>query len=213
MSEGDAPDLVGEVFGRMRATAKMGGKHPPSLQRPARKNSGFTLEAGPRVIKRDDDGGTADTAGNGRDHTVARDLAGTRIPERLLYRDDIRIRRRRDRSPLSFGSVLARQATERGWRRNIANGIIMSKWPELVGEVIADHTEVVEFKDGTFVVQCASSTWATQLRLAQSQILATIADEVGDGVVEKLQIKGPTGPSWTKGRLRVKGRGPRDTYG
>ena len=85
MSEGDAPDLVGEVFGRMRATAKMGGKHPPSLQRPARKNSGFTLEAGPRVIKRDDDGGTADTAGNGGDHTVARDLAGTRIPERFLY--------------------------------------------------------------------------------------------------------------------------------
>ena len=75
----------------------------------------------------------------------------------------------------------------------------MSKWPEIVGDVIADHAEVVEFKEGTLVVQCASSTWATQLRLAQSQIIRTIAEEVGDRVVEKLHIKGPSGPGWTRG--------------
>ncbi|MFD5868972.1 DUF721 domain-containing protein [Corynebacterium sp. NPDC060344] len=211
MTDGDAPDLVGDVFGRMRSTAKMGGKNPPSLQRPARKNSGFTLEAGPRVVKRNEDGDAV--SGSGETVPVVRDRAGTRVPQRLLYREGIRIRRQRDRSPLAFGAILAGQSDERGWRRNIANGIIMSKWPEIVGEVIADHAEVVEFKEGELVVQCASSTWATQLRLAQSAILKTIAEEVGDGIVEKLQIKGPSGPSWTKGRLRVKGRGPRDTYG
>lgn len=211
MTDDAAPDLVGDVFERMRSTAKTGGKNPPSLQRPPRKNSGFTLEAGPRVVKRNENG---EVAGDGTDAVpVVRDRAGTRIPQRLLYRDGIRIRRRRDRSPLAFGAILAGQANERGWQRNIANGIIMSKWPEIVGDVIADHAEVVEFKEGTLVVQCASSTWATQLRLAQSQILKTIAEEVGDGIVEKLEIKGPSGPSWTKGRLRVKGRGPRDTYG
>ncbi|MFC3849514.1 DUF721 domain-containing protein [Corynebacterium hansenii] len=211
MVDDEAPDLVGEVFERMRSTAKTGGKHPPSLQRPPRKNSGFTLDAGPRVVKRDEEGRIA---GDGGDTApVVRDRAGTRVPQRLLYRDGIRIRRRRDRSPLTFGAVLAGQANERGWQRNIANGIIMSKWPDIVGEVIADHAEVVEFKENTLVVQCASSTWATQLRLAQSKILATIAEEVGDGIVEKLHIKGPSGPSWSKGRLRVKGRGPRDTYG
>ena len=187
MTDNDSPDLVGDVFERMRSTAKMGGKHPPSLQRPPRKNSGFTLDAGPRVVKRNEDG---EPAGDGSDTVpVVRDQAGTRVPQRLLYRDGIRIRRRRDRSPIAFGAILAGQANERGWQRNIANGIIMSKWPEIVGEVIADHAEVVEFKEGTLVVQCASSTWATQLRLAQSQILKTIADEVGDGIVEKLQIK------------------------
>lgn len=211
MTGDEAPDLVGDVFSRMRSTAKMGGKHPPSLQRPPRKNSGFTLEAGPRVVKRDEDGNAV--GDGGETVPVVRDYAGTRIPQRLLYRDGIRIRRRRDREPKAFGAILAGQANERGWQRNIANGIIMSKWPEIVGEVIADHAEVVEFKDGTLVVQCASSTWATRLRLAQSQIIRTIAEEVGDGVVEKLHIKGPSGPSWTKGRLRVKGRGPRDTYG
>lgn len=202
-------DLVGEIFGRMRAAAKEGGKHPPSLQRPPQKNSGFTLDAAPRVVKRDATGAPVP----GETEPVVRDMAGTRVPQHLLNRDGIRIRRRYERRPSSLGAILASQARERGWQRNIANGIIMAKWPELVGDVIADHAEAVEFRDGTLVVQCASSTWATQLRLAQSQILRAIAEEVGDDVVVKLKIKGPTGPSWTKGRLRVKGRGPRDTYG
>ncbi|WP_295625858.1 DUF721 domain-containing protein [uncultured Corynebacterium sp.] len=206
-NDGDSKDLVGEIFDRMRSTAKTGGKHPPSLQRPPRKNSGFTLDAGPGVVKQGEE--KTDESGQ----RVVRDYAGTRVPESLLHRNGIRIRRRYDRSPTAFGSILSGQANERGWRRNLANGMIMSRWSEIVGETIAEHAEVVEFKEGTLVVQCSSSTWATQLRLAQSKILRTIAEEVGDGVVEKLHIKGPAGPNWSKGRLRVKGRGPRDTYG
>jgi predicted nucleic acid-binding Zn ribbon protein len=31
--------------------------------------------------------------------------------------------------------------------------------------------------------------------------------------VKKLNIHGPVAPSWVKGPKRVRGRGPRDTYG
>ena len=31
--------------------------------------------------------------------------------------------------------------------------------------------------------------------------------------VDVIDVVGPRAPSWTRGRLRVKGRGPRDTYG
>lgn len=203
-------DLVTDVFGRMRSTAATGGKRPPSLQRPPRKHADVGFDADRSVDKRQVPGGTASAEPAA---PPARDYAGTRVPEQLLHRDGIRIRRRYDRTPAAFGSILSGQVSERGWRRNIANGIIMSKWPDIVGEMIADHAEVVEFDDGTLIVQCASSTWATQLRLAQAQILKTIAATVGDGVVETLTIKAPSGPSWSKGRLRVKGRGPRDTYG
>jgi predicted nucleic acid-binding Zn ribbon protein len=51
------------------------------------------------------------------------------------------------------------------------------------------------------------------LRIIQTQVLAKIAAEVGDGVVTSLRITGPTAPSWRKGRLHIAGRGPRDTYG
>jgi len=47
----------------------------------------------------------------------------------------------------------------------------------------------------------------------QRQILQTITQKVGPNVVEELKIFGPSVPSWRKGPLHVKGRGPRDTYG
>ena len=54
---------------------------------------------------------------------------------------------------------------------------------------------------------------ATQIRLLSSTILDRLAAEVGPGVVRRLRVHGPTAPNWRHGRLRVAGRGPRDTYG
>jgi predicted nucleic acid-binding Zn ribbon protein len=68
-------------------------------------------------------------------------------------------------------------------------------------------------RDGELTVQAASTAWATQLRLLQRQLLAKIAAGVGDGVVTKLKVHGPSAPSWRYGHRHVSGRGPRDTYG
>lgn len=68
--------------------------------------------------------------------------------------------------------------------------------------------------DGTILAVKADSTaWATQMRLLTSQVLGRIDAEVGPGIVTELVVHGPAAPSWVKGKLRVKGRGPRDTYG
>jgi hypothetical protein len=40
-----------------------------------------------------------------------------------------------------------------------------------------------------------------------------VSERGGPGTVTRLTVHGPRGPSWTRGPLRVKGRGPRDTYG
>ena len=40
-----------------------------------------------------------------------------------------------------------------------------------------------------------------------------VVEAVGPDVVTKLVVRGPVGPSWRHGRLRVPGQGPRDTYG
>lgn len=57
------------------------------------------------------------------------------------------------------------------------------------------------------------TAWATQMRLLTSMVLGRIEAEVGAGIVTELVVKGPHAPSWVKGKLRVKGQGPRDTYG
>lgn len=120
---------------------------------------------------------------------------------------------RRRREPARLGALLEEEIERRGWRQNLAGGSISANWASLVGEKIAEHTKVLMVKDSTVFVQCDSTAWATQLRLSQKVIIAAIAEKVGHGIVEKLHIYGPQGPSWRKGKLHVKGRGPRDTYG
>ena len=68
-------------------------------------------------------------------------------------------------------------------------------------------------ENGELTIEAESTAWATQLRLLQGRLLARFATEVGKDVVAKLTIHGPVAPSWEKGPKRVRGRGPRDTYG
>ena len=90
---------------------------------------------------------------------------------------------------------------------------VLNSWAEIVGADIADHCVPAGFDAGTLRLTAESTAWATQLRLLQSHILAKIASEIGDGIVLKISIYGPQGPSWKKGAWHVAGRGPRDTYG
>jgi predicted nucleic acid-binding Zn ribbon protein len=61
-----------------------------------------------------------------------------------------------------------------------------------------------------------SSAWATQLRLLTRTLMARLKEQVGEGVVTSVVVRGPAQPDWRKGGRRVQGpgaRGPRDTYG
>jgi predicted nucleic acid-binding Zn ribbon protein len=42
---------------------------------------------------------------------------------------------------------------------------------------------------------------------------ARIEAELGRNVVRRIHVHGPVAPSWVRGPKRVRGRGPRDTYG
>lgn len=113
----------------------------------------------------------------------------------------------------AFGDVLKGEIRSRGWQKDIAGGWVFSHWNLLVGDKIAQHTKVQMLKDKALFISCDSTAWATNLRLMQRQILQEIAKQVGPNVVAELKIFGPNVPSWRKGPLHVKGRGPRDTYG
>jgi predicted nucleic acid-binding Zn ribbon protein len=45
-------------------------------------------------------------------------------------------------------------------------------------------------------------------------VVRRLNQDLGDGTVRVIDVLGPAGPSWKRGRLSVRdGRGPRDTYG
>lgn len=117
------------------------------------------------------------------------------------------------RDPQLFGAASRQLARDRGWSGRVAEGSVFGMWPTVVGEQIAEHAKPTALRDGILTIEAESTAWATQLRMVQAQVLAKIADAVGDGVVTSLRIVGPAAPTWRKGRYHISGRGPRDTYG
>jgi predicted nucleic acid-binding Zn ribbon protein len=117
------------------------------------------------------------------------------------------------RDPQMFGAVLERLMKARGWEKPKAEATVFGAWERVVGPDVAQHSRPVKLDAGVLTVEAESTAWATQLRLLAATLLRKIALEVGHNVVTRLQIHGPTAPSWNKGPRRVQGRGPRDTYG
>lgn len=117
------------------------------------------------------------------------------------------------RDPQPLGRLASRIAVDRGWTDQLAGGQLFGRWAAIVGADVAEHSQPVALKDGELTIQATSTAWATQLRLLQRQLLVKIAAGVGNGVVKKLKVHGPSTPSWRFGQRHVSGRGPRDTYG
>jgi predicted nucleic acid-binding Zn ribbon protein len=117
------------------------------------------------------------------------------------------------RDPQPFGALLAKLVKARGWQKPAAEARVFGEWEKVVGPEVAAHSRPVKLEDGELTVEAESTAWATQLRLLAGKLIVRIAGEVGNGVVKKLHIHGPAAPSWSRGPRRVRGRGPRDTYG
>jgi predicted nucleic acid-binding Zn ribbon protein len=118
-----------------------------------------------------------------------------------------------DRDPTALAASVDDLVDREGWRRTLDEVSLAPRWPAIVGAAVAEHTRPESLVGGELVVRAASTAWATQIRLMGRTLVARIAAEVGDGVVTHVRVIGPTGPDWRHGPLRVRGRGPRDTYG
>lgn len=115
--------------------------------------------------------------------------------------------------PLSLGEALEGVIERRGWGTQVNVHLLLGRWPELVGDAVAEHSHPEAYKDKVVVVRTSSTNWAAQLRLMAPQIVAKMNATLGDGTVKAVRILGPEAPSWRHGPRTVKGRGPRDTYG
>jgi predicted nucleic acid-binding Zn ribbon protein len=138
---------------------------------------------------------------------------GARGAARAAAKDAERTSRPRG-EPVAFGAALKDVLADRGWETQAAGASVLSRWPELVGEQVAAHCRPTRLRDGELVVEAESTAWATQLRLLSRTLQQKLRDELGPDVVRSLVVRGPSGPDWNHGRLRITGgRGPRDTYG
>jgi predicted nucleic acid-binding Zn ribbon protein len=101
----------------------------------------------------------------------------------------------------------------RGWQQRAAMGSVFGRWAEIVGHDLAAHTSPDSFADGELAVIADSTAWATQVRLLAPVLVRRLNEELGDGSVRRVKVRGPAGPR-QRGGWRVPGsKGPGDTYG
>ncbi|MFF3243133.1 DUF721 domain-containing protein [Streptomyces sp. NPDC002870] len=122
------------------------------------------------------------------------------------------------RDPLPLGAAINRLITERGWETPAAVGGVMGRWPQIVGEDLANHCVPLKYDEDpaerVLTVQCDSTAWATQLRLLAPRLVARLNEDLGHGTVRLIKVLGPGGPHRGYGPLRAPGSvGPGDTYG
>lgn len=118
-----------------------------------------------------------------------------------------------DRDPQLVGDSLESLIAERGWQQATSEAVLVTQWSSIVGPEVADHVIPESFVDGVLLLRADSTAWATQVGLLMPHLRPLIDSAVGRGVVRDIRIQGPQAPSWKAGPRRVKGRGPRDTYG
>ena len=124
-------------------------------------------------------------------------------------------KRRATRSgdPQLVGSAVEEFLATQGWDENAALAGLADRWAEIVGPEVAEHVQIESWAEGELVLRADSTAWATQVRLLSATLLEQVREAVGSGIVETVQVNGPSAPSWRAGPRVVKGRGPRDTYG
>lgn len=118
-----------------------------------------------------------------------------------------------DRDPQTVDATLGRFVRDQGWETELRVHGVFARWEAIVGRELGQHVRPETFADGRLTVCAGSTAWATQVTLLAPDLVRRLNEVLGDGTVTSLDVQGPRPPSWTRGRLRVKGRGPRDTYG
>lgn len=156
--------------------------------------------------------------------SIARGLAGKTPKKATRYKTSLGETRRKrthatasgahpdDRDPKLLDDSLGKFVLDQGWATELRVHGVFARWEGLVGHEVGQHVTPEAYADGKLTVRTDSTAWATQMKLLAATVVRRLNEELGDGTVTSIDILGPNTPSWSAGKFRVKGRGPRDTY-
>lgn len=117
------------------------------------------------------------------------------------------------RDPQTLDATLDKFVADQGWQTELRVHGVFTRWSAIVGQEVGQHVTPESYADGRLVVRTDSTAWATQMRLLAPDVVRRLNEVLGEQTVLVIDVAGPHSPSWSRGRFRVKGRGPRDTYG
>jgi len=140
------------------------------------------------------------------------DMPGRPAPSAAARASGTTRRPRRD-DPQPLDAAIQGLLRDQGWQAAAAVGSVFGRWPEIVGADMAAHTRPDRLDGKELVVIADSTAWATQVRWLAKDLIRTLNQELGNGTISSVKVRGPEQPR-RPGEWRVRGsRGPRDTYG
>ncbi|MGA0010457.1 MAG: DUF721 domain-containing protein, partial [Candidatus Nanopelagicales bacterium] len=135
-----------------------------------------------------------------RARASTRAKASQRPPRRAVQYGD-------NRDPQTVDAVMQGWLRDHGYESQVGSGSLIARWPEIVGDQLADHVTPDSVRDTEggreLLLRADSTAWATQVRLMVPQIHGRIATLLGSGVVDRIKVMGPAPPKREMGSRRV----------
>lgn len=86
------------------------------------------------------------------------------------------------------GAVLSRWLRNHGRDGDLREHTIRLRWPELVGEQLAQRTQPTTLRDGLLTVNVANAAWLNELTFMRGAILRQINEVVGTATVKAIRL-------------------------
>jgi predicted nucleic acid-binding Zn ribbon protein len=93
------------------------------------------------------------------------------------------------RGEAHLGQLLEGVLANLDLRRRFREHLTVMGWPQIVGRVVAAHSEAEGVRDGVLMVATDTGAWAQELQMRQGELLGLVARQVGAGVIREIHFR------------------------
>jgi hypothetical protein len=99
-----------------------------------------------------------------------------------------RRRERRSADPVGLGDVVDGLLAQEVFRRGMPVAKLAARWPQLVGERLAQATTPASLEAGVLVVRASDGPWGAQASFLADEIRKRADEALGGGVVTRVRV-------------------------
>ena len=90
--------------------------------------------------------------------------------------------------PIQLGELLNQHLRQSGIETPLLQRRLISKWPEVTGEQVAQYTEELFIKNQTLFVKISHAALRADLNMMRSQLVKRLNDSVGSMVIAEIKF-------------------------